>query len=235
MDAPTYMNLINGEWVAAASGETFEDTNPADQRQVLGRFPSSGEQDVMRAIDAAEAALPGWRGASPLARGTVLLKAAAILESRADEVARDLTLEEGKTLAEAKGETLRGVAILRYFAGQTSEPSGETYPSANPATLLYTSRVPLGIVGLITPWNFPIAIPIWKTAPALAFGNTVVIKPAALTPLTAQHIVECLHEAGLPPGVLNLVHGSGRAVGNPLVADRRVAAISFTGSNGVGN
>ncbi|HVA91917.1 MAG TPA: aldehyde dehydrogenase family protein [Chloroflexota bacterium] len=235
MDAPTYKNLINGQWVAASSGETFEDTNPADKRQVLGRFPSSGEQDVKRAIDAAEAALPGWRGASPLARGTVLLKAAAILESRADEVARDLTLEEGKTLAEAKGETLRGVAILRYFAGQTSEPSGETYPSANPATLLYTSRVPLGIVGLITPWNFPIAIPIWKAAPALAFGNTVVMKPAALTPLTAQHIAECLHEAGLPPGVLNLVHGSGRAVGNPLVADRRVSAISFTGSNGVGS
>ncbi len=233
-DTPIYKSLINGEWVAAASGKTFEDTDPADYRQVLGLFPSSGEAEVKQAIDAAEAALPGWRGTSPIARGALLFKAAAILEARADEVARDLTLEEGKTFAEAKGETLRGVSILRYFAGQTSEPHGENYPSANPATLLYTARVPLGVVALITPWNFPIAIPIWKTAPALAFGNTVVLKPAALTPLTAQHIAECLHEAGIPKGVFNLVHGSGRAVGNPLIADRRVAAVSFTGSNSVG-
>ncbi len=235
MDAPTYKNLINGEWVAANSGETFEDINPADRHEVLGRFPSSGEEDVRRAVAAAETALPGWRGTSPLARGTVLGKAATLLEARADQVARDLTLEEGKTFGEARGETLRAVSILRYFAGQTFEPLGETYPSANPATFLYTARLPLGVVGLISPWNFPIAIPVWKAAPALAFGNTVVMKPAALTPRTAQHVAECLHEAGLPPGVFNLVHGSGRSVGNPLVADSRVAAISFTGSNIVGS
>jgi alpha-ketoglutaric semialdehyde dehydrogenase len=235
MDAKTYKNLINGEWVEAQSGETFTDYNPADKRHALGVFPSSNADDTRHAIDAAEAALPGWRNTAPPARGALLLKAAAIMEARVDEIARDLTLEEGKTTGEARGETLRAVAIFRYFAGQTSEPTGETYPSANPATFLYTARVPVGVVGLITPWNFPIAIPVWKAAPALAFGNTVVIKPAALTPLTAQHIAECLAEAGLPAGVFNLVHGSGRAVGNPLVDDSRVSAISFTGSNSVGN
>ena len=234
MDAPTYRNLINGEWAAAASGRTFENSNPADKREVLGLFPSSGADDVLQAVAAAHASLPAWRATSPLARGALLLKAAALLEARAEQVARDLTLEEGKTIGEARGETLRGVAILRYFAGQVSEPTGEVYPSANPLTFLYTQRTPLGVVGLITPWNFPIAIPVWKAAPALAFGNTVVMKPAALSPRTAQHLAECLHEAGLPAGVFNLVHGSGSAVGNPLVADERVAAVSFTGSNTVG-
>src|SRR5205823_4539996 len=151
-----------------------------------------GEADVDRAVAAAAAALPRWRTTSQLARGAILLKAAALMESRADTVARDLTLEEGKTIGEARGETLRAVAILRYYAGQTAEPVAENYPSANTATFLYTARVPLGVVGLITPWNFPIAIPTWKAAPALAFGNTVVMKPAALTPLTAQHLAECL-------------------------------------------
>jgi aldehyde dehydrogenase (NAD+) len=234
MDAPTYQNLLDGQWVPAASGKTFTDTNPADARDALGIFPQSSEPDVQRAIAAAEAALPTWRGMSQPARGAILLKAAALLESRAEDVARDLTLEEGKTIGEARGETLRAVSILRYFAGQASEPLGEIYPSANPATFLYTTRVPLGVVGLITPWNFPIAIPTWKAAPALAFGNTVVMKPAQLTPRTAQHLAECLHEAGIPAGVFNLVHGGGRDVGNPMVADGRVTGISFTGSNEVG-
>jgi aldehyde dehydrogenase (NAD+) len=235
MDPVVFQNLIGGEWVSAASGETFPNTNPADCREVLSHFPASGEADVRRAIDAAVAALPAWRNTSPLARGAMLLKAAALLEERADQVAQDLTLEEGKTLGEARGETLRAVAILRYFAAQTTEPIGENYPSANPATFLYTTRVPVGVVGLITPWNFPIAIPVWKLAPALAFGNTVVMKPAALTPRTANHVAACLHAAGLPAGVLNVVNGSGRTVGNPLVADPRVNAVSFTGSNSVGN
>ncbi|HWE60609.1 MAG TPA: aldehyde dehydrogenase family protein [Chloroflexota bacterium] len=234
MDAPTYQNLINGQWVPAASGKTFTDTNPADEREALGIFPLSSAPDAQRAIAAAEAALPGWRATSQLARGAILLKAAALMESRADAVARDLTLEEGKTVGEARGETLRAVSILRYFAGQAAEPLGETYPSSNPATFLYTTRVPLGVVGLITPWNFPIAIPTWKAAPALAFGNTVVMKPAQLTPRTAQHLAECLHEAGIPAGVFNLVHGGGRDVGNPMVADQRVTGVSFTGSNEVG-
>jgi aldehyde dehydrogenase (NAD+) len=234
MDAPTYQNLIDGQWVPSSSGRTFTNTNPADQRDALGVFPLSAAADAQRAIAAAEAALPAWRSMSPLARGGILLKAAALLESRLEDAARDLTLEEGKTIGEARGETMRAVAILRYFAGQTSEPLGETYPSANPATFLYTTRVPLGVVGLITPWNFPIAIPTWKAAPALAFGNTVVMKPAQLTPRTAQHLAECLHQAGLPAGVFNLVHGGGREVGNSLVDDARVTGLSFTGSNEVG-
>ena len=234
MDAPTYQNLIGGQGLPAATGKTFENANPADRREVLGHFPASGEADVRRAIAAAQAAAPLWRGTSQLARGAVLLKAAALLEARAEAVARDLTLEEGKTIGEARGETMRGVAILRYFAGQASEPLGETYPAANPATFLYTTRVPLGVVGLITPWNFPIAIPVWKSAPALAFGNAVVIKPSELAPRTAQHLAECLQEAGMPTGVFNLVHGVGAEVGAALVADERVTGISFTGSNRVG-
>lgn len=234
MDAPTYQNLIEGQWLPAATGKTFENANPADHRQVLGHFPASGEADVRRAIAAAQGAAPLWRGTSQLARGAILFKAAALLEAHAEAVARDLTLEEGKTIGEARGETMRGVAILRYFAGQASEPLGETYPSANPTTFLYTTRVPLGVVGLITPWNFPIAIPVWKSAPALAFGNAVVIKPSELAPRTAQHLAECLHEAGMPAGVFNMVHGVGAEVGTVLVADERVNGISFTGSNRVG-
>jgi acyl-CoA reductase-like NAD-dependent aldehyde dehydrogenase len=145
-----------------------------------------------------------------------------------------LTREEGKTLKEGIGETTRAVQLLRYFAGEAQQPSGEHYPSANPLTLLYTTREPLGVVGIVTPWNFPIAIPAWKIAPALAFGNTVVFKPASLTPLTALRLVEALAEAGLPPGVLNLVTGSAANVGDPLVRDPRVVAISFTGSNETG-
>ena len=147
---------------------------------------------------------------------------------------RDLTREEGKTLKEGIGETTRAVQILRYFAGEAQQPSGEHYPSANPQTLLYTTREPLGVVAIITPWNFPIAIPAWKIAPALAFGNTVVFKPASLTPLCAVRLVEALAEAGLPPGVVNLITGSAAAVGEPLVRDPRVVAISFTGSNDTG-
>jgi aldehyde dehydrogenase (NAD+) len=149
-------------------------------------------------------------------------------------VGRELTREEGKTLKEGIGETTRAVQLLRYFAGEAQQPSGEHYPSANPLTLLYTTREPLGVVGIVTPWNFPIAIPAWKIAPALAFGNTVVFKPASLTPLTALRLVEALAEAGLPPGVLNLVTGSAANVGDPLVRDPRVVAISFTGSNETG-
>jgi aldehyde dehydrogenase (NAD+) len=167
-------------------------------------------------------------------RAEILLKAAQLFEARLDEVAEALTLEEGKTLAESKGEAARGVSLLRYFSGEALQPIGEVYPSASATTFLYAERVPLGPVALITPWNFPIAIPTWKIAPALAFGNTVVLKPADLTPLTAWHLVDVLEKAGLPPGVLNLVVGRGSRVGQALVADPRIKAISFTGSNDVG-
>src|ERR671913_352751 len=232
--AETYGNYIAGEWKPATSGETMENRNPANRDEVVGRFASSSAEDVDAAVSAAEEAYRSWRFSSPMSRANILHKAANILEDRIPEVGRELTREEGKTLKEGIGETTRAVQILRYYAGEAQQPSGEHYPSVNPHTLLYTSREPLGVVAVVTPWNFPIAIPAWKIAPALAFGNTVVFKPASLTPLTAVRFVEALAEAGLPPGVLNLVTGSASAVGDPLVKDDRVVGISFTGSNAVG-
>jgi aldehyde dehydrogenase (NAD+) len=172
---------------------------------------------------------------SPIARANILYKASEILAARVNEIGAELTREEGKTLKEGIGETTRGMQILRYFAGEAQQPTGEHYPSNNPQTLLYTVREPLGVCAMITPWNFPIAIPAWKIAPALAFGNTVVLKPASLTPLCAVRLIEVLAEAGIPKGVVNLVTGSASDVGDPLVRDPRVVAISFTGSNAVGN
>ena len=230
----TYGNYIAGEWRPAVSGETMENRNPADRDEVVGLFASSGAADVDAAIAAAEEAYRSWRFSSPMTRANILHKAANILESRIPDVGRELTREEGKTLKEGIGETTRAVQILRYFAGEAQQPSGEHYPSVSPHTLLYTTREPLGVVAVVTPWNFPIAIPAWKIAPALAFGNTVVFKPASLTPLTAVRLVEALDEAGLPAGVLNLVTGSAANVGDPLVQDPRVVAITFTGSNETG-
>ena len=230
----TYQNYIGGVWTDAHGGETLENRNPANPRDVIGLFPRSTAEDVAAAVQAAQAAQPAWAALSPLKRGEVLLRAAALLEARADEVAADMTREEGKTLREARGETLRGVAILRYFAGEGAQALGEVYPSANPATMLYTVHVPLGVVAIITPWNFPVAIPLWKIAPALIYGNAVVFKPAELTPLTATKLVQILAEAGLPGGVLNLVVGSGSKIGPALTEAAGVTAISFTGSNAVG-
>ena len=230
----TYGNFVGGEWRPAASGDLFENRNPADRDDLVGRFAASGEEDVRAAVAAAAEAAEGWRLTSAIARSGILLKAAAILESRVQQVGRELTREEGKTLKEGIGETTRAVQILRYYAGEAQQPTGEHYPSMSPATLLYTQREPLGVVAVITPWNFPIAIPTWKIAPALAYGNTVVFKPASLTPLCAVRLVEALAEAGLPPGVLNLVTGAASAVGDPLVRDERVTGITFTGSNAVG-
>ncbi len=232
--AEPFGNYIGGAWKPSASGETLENRSPANRDEVIGRFASSGANDIEEAIGAAEEAYRTWRFSSPVTRSNILHKAANILEGRIPDVGRELTREEGKTLKEGIGETTRAVQILRYFAGEAQQPSGEHYPSANPHTLLYTTREPLGVVGIITPWNFPIAIPAWKIAPALAFGNTVVFKPASLTPLTALRLVEALDEAGLPPGVLNMVTGSAANVGDPLVRDPRVVAITFTGSNETG-
>ena len=230
----TYQNYIDGTWRDARGGATLENRNPAQPADLIGLFPRSTAEDVAAAVAAARAAQPGWAGLSPLKRGEILLRAAQILEGRADEVAADMTREEGKTFREARGETLRGVAILRYFAAEGAQAVGEVYPSANTKQLLYTLHVPLGVVGIITPWNFPVAIPLWKIAPALIYGNAVVFKPAELTPLTATKLVEVLAEAGLPNGVLNLVVGKGSQVGPALTGADEVTGISFTGSNGVG-
>jgi alpha-ketoglutaric semialdehyde dehydrogenase len=229
-----YGLLIDGEWRDPTSGEWTPNINPADTNDTIGEFAAAGAHDVVAAVAAAGRAFAEWRAMPMVARGNILYKAANLLEARLDEVAKAMTREEGKTLPEARGETARGVAILRYYAGEASQPDGETYPTALPSRLLYTRREPVGVVGLITPWNFPVAIPLWKLAPALVYGNTIVLKPADLTPLTAWHIADVLKEAGLPRGVLNLVTGSGRVAGNALVDHPDVHAISFTGSNAVG-
>jgi len=228
-------NFIGGAWGGASSGKLGENRNPAQPDEVIGLFPASDASDVEAAVTAAAAAFPGWADTSAIARANILYKASEILASRIPEIGRDLAREEGKTLKEAIGETTRAVAILRYFAGDLQQPAGETYSSVSPTTLLFTLREPLGVCAIITPWNFPIAIPAWKAIPAIAYGNTVVMKPATYTPLSTVHLTQALAEAGLPAGVLNLVMGSGGAVGDPLVADERVVAVSFTGSDEVGN
>ncbi len=225
-----YSNFIGGRWATCSSGEYLPDINPANRGEIVGQFPNSSPLDAQNAIDAASGALAGWASLSAHARGEYLRKAADILESRADDVARGLMREEGKSLPEAKGETLRGVTILRYYAAQTMLPDGEVIPSAGAKTFLYTRRFPLGVCSLITPWNFPIAIPIWKAAPALAFGNTVVLKPSELAPLTAWNIAKCFEDSGIPAGVFNVVFGQGARVGEALVTHPRVSGVSFTGS-----
>lgn len=228
-----YQNFIGGEWVPA-TGDSFEIRNPADTDEVVGLFPYASDDEVRAAIAAAHDAQKVWGDTPAPERGEVLYRAAQIIRRRADELATDLTREEGKTLAESKGEVLRAADILNYFAGEGRRMGGETLPAETRDTLLYTARMPLGVVAIITPWNFPIAIPTWKIAPALISGNGVVFKPASQAPLTAVHLVEVLDEAGLPKGVINLVTGSGSKVGNILVTDERIDGVSFTGSYDVG-
>jgi len=234
MSTQNYLNYIAGHWVPASDGATTKNINPANTDEVVGEFALGGRADAARAVEAAAKAFPGWANMPMPKRGDILNKAANLFEARANDIAEALTREEGKTLAESKGEVARGASLLRYYAGETMQPIGEVYPSVSPTTFLYAERVPLGVVALITPWNFPVAIPTWKVAPALAYGNTVVLKPAELTPLTAWHLVDVLEKAGLPPGVLNLLVGRGSQAGQELVENPLVKAISFTGSNEVG-
>ncbi|HZT41698.1 MAG TPA: aldehyde dehydrogenase family protein [Chthonomonadaceae bacterium] len=229
-----YIDFIGGEWTPAASGETLPDINPADRREILGEFPNSSTADARRAVEAAAAAQEAWAVLPAVARGEFLRRTADILEARVDTVARDLMREEGKSLPEARGETLRAVTILRYYSAHAMLPDGEVIPSAGAKTLLFTRRAPLGVCALITPWNFPIAIPVWKAAPALVFGNTVILKPSEHTPLTAWHLAQCFEEAKLPAGVFNVLFGEGARVGEALVTAREVAAVSFTGSVATG-
>lgn len=227
--------LIDGSWVEASSGDTFKSENPAKQGEVVGVFPSATKEDTRRAIEAARAALPGWSNMPPPARGAILEKASRIFEARADEFAAILTREEGKTKAEAMIEVTRARDIFRYYAGEGWRMGGDVLPSNVTGELLYTRREALGVVALITPWNFPIAIPAWKMAPALAYGNTVVFKPASLAPHSGLILVEALVEAGLPNGVVNFITGSGRNVGDELVSSPLINGVSFTGSYAVGS
>ncbi|MDQ1914215.1 aldehyde dehydrogenase family protein [Paenibacillus sp. GD4] len=232
--AATYLNYIRGEWTASATGQTESSINPANRNEVVGRFQSSDARDVDLAVAAAKAAQQAWRRLPAPARGEFLYKAANAIERRLDEIALTMTREMGKTLPEAKGETARGVALLRYYAGEGMRKVGDVIPSTDGEALMYTTRVPLGVVGVITPWNFPVAIPIWKMAPALVYGNTVVLKPAQETSITAALVVECFAEAGFPAGVVNLVTGRGSLIGPALTDHPDVQAITFTGSNEVG-
>jgi aldehyde dehydrogenase (NAD+) len=225
-------NYINGEW--KKSGSTFENRNPANTDEVVGIFAKGSAQDVADAAEAAAAAFPAWSSMNAPARGAIMYKAADILDRRFDEVAAEMTREEGKTFPEAKGEVRRSINILRYFAGEGSRMPGMLVPSERDRVHMFAVRKPIGVVGLVTPWNFPSAIPAWKLAPALICGNTVVLKPASAAPLSAWRIVEALHEAGLPKGVLNFVAGSGGELGQALVGARPLKAISFTGSCGIG-
>jgi aldehyde dehydrogenase (NAD+) len=230
----TCRDLIGGRWVGASDGATFETRNPADPDEVLAVFPAASSEDDAQAAAAAAEAFPAWRATPAPARGAVLFRAAELLTERLDEVARTLTREEGKTLAEATGEVLRARDILRYFAGEGWRVGGDVLPPNAPDGMLFSRREPLGVVAAITPWNFPIAIPAWKIAPALVYGDTVVFKPASDTPLTALRLVECLVDAGLPAGVLNFVTGPGAVVGSALAADPLVQGLTFTGSHETG-
>jgi len=233
--APLCRNFINGRWVESRSGQTIERRNPANLKEVTSVAPLSTREEVREAIAAAKAAFPGWRDTPSPIRGKILARAAALMEAQKEGLARTLCREEGKTFKEALVEVQRSINILEFTAGEGRRMGGETIPSEAAKNLAYTIKQPLGVVGAITPWNFPVAIPVWKAAPALVAGNTVVLKPAELTPECAAKVVEIFQEAGAPAGVLNMVLGLGEEVGDELLQDREVRAISFTGSNEVGN
>jgi alpha-ketoglutaric semialdehyde dehydrogenase len=228
------LNFIDGEWRRGSSGDTTPNVNPAHSDRVLNRAQVATAEDAAAAVDAAERAFREWRAVPAPERGKIVEKAARILEDRRTELARALTQEEGKVLAEALAEVDRGLANMHFSASQGTRLHGQTIPSAQRGVLIYTERHPLGVVGIITPWNFPFCIPAWKIAPALVAGNTVVFKPASLVPWCAQLLTAAYEEAGLPKGVLNLIVGPGGTVGRVLVEDERVKALSFTGSNAVG-
>jgi aldehyde dehydrogenase (NAD+) len=230
-----YRNYLAGQWVECQTKKTVPNINPADTNEIVGQFQASGSEDALAACEAAAKAQPAWAALPAPRRGDFLFKAAEILESRLPQLGEDMTREEGKTLPEAKAEVKRAINIFRYFGGEGARQFSYQIPSERENVFCYTLRKPLGVVALITPWNFPSAIPAWKMAPALVGGNTVVIKPASLAPLSSLRLVEALHEAGIPAGVINYVTGSGGSIGNTLVEHPAVRAVSFTGSCEVGN
>jgi len=230
----TLGNYIGGEWRSARSGETYEKRNPMRPDEVVGEFPACDARDAEDAVAAAQEAFPAWSRLSAPQRGNHLVKVAEAIDGRVEQIAGEMTREMGKPIRESRGEAARAAAILRFFGGEGYRPLGELYQQTVSGGQILTMRRPLGVVGLITPWNFPAAILIWKLSPALAYGNTVVLKLAWDAPLTGLLLAECFDEAGLPAGVLNVITGAGSKVGNALVRDPRVRAISFTGSVPVG-
>lgn len=230
----TYKNYIGGEWVSSASGQGIENRNPANTDDLVGIFPASSKEDVNRAVGAAKKAFDQWRLTPAPKRAEILYRAAEILVQRKEDIARDMTREMGKVLAETRGDVQEAIDMTYLMAGEGRRLFGQTTPSELPNKFAMSVRSPIGVCGLITPWNFPIAIPSWKMAPALVCGNTIVIKPAEDTPLSTYYFVQILEEAGLPAGVVNIVCGMGPEAGAPLVNHPDVKLVSFTGSTDTG-
>jgi aldehyde dehydrogenase (NAD+) len=232
--APTFKLFIAGEWVESVSGETFESRNPADRRDIIGRFQAGTRADAGMAIRAAEMALPRWKATPAPKRGEILYRFGELMARDKEKLSRAMTREMGKVLAEARGDVQEGIDIAYLMAGEGRRMFGDTVPSELPDKWAMSIRQPIGIAGLITPWNFPVAIPCWKSMPALVAGNTVVFKPASDTPHCATLVVELMEEAGFPAGVINLVTGSGGEVGDAIVESPDVKVISFTGHSSTG-
>lgn len=230
----THLNLIDGVWAPSARATTFANLNPADTRDVVGRFQASTHEDVRRAVEAAHAAFDGWKRTPIGRRARILNDAAQHLETRCEQIAQDLTREQGKPLALARDEVIRSAQTLRFYAVEGQTFTGETFPNDDPDQTVYTLREPLGVVSVISPWNFPVSIPARKIAPALITGNTVVFKPSSDAPLSGVHLAKALADAGIPKGVLNMVTGAATDVGAALTASPEIRAITFTGSTSAG-
>src|SRR5499427_1709989 len=229
-----YKNFIGGEWVDSKSGRTYENRNPANTDEIVGHFVASNEADVNAAVDAAKEAYKTWRLVPAPKRAEILYRAAEILVQRKEEYSKDMTREMGKVLAETRGDVQEAIDMTYYMAGEGRRLFGQTTPSELPNKFAMSLRQPIGVCGMITPWNFPMAIPSWKMMPALVSGNTVVLKPAEDTPLSSYHLIQTLEEAGIPPGAVNLVSGDGPGAGAALTRHADVPVVSFTGSTAVG-
>lgn len=234
MSTAVYRNLIGGQWVTARSGKTFLNINPARHEDTVGEFPTSNAEDVADAVAAAKAAYATWRLTPAPKRAEILYRTGEILTQRKEQYARDMTREMGKVLSETRGDVQEAIDTAYYMAGEGRRLFGQTTPSELPNKFAMSVRMPVGVCGMIAPWNFPMAIPSWKLFPALVCGNTCVIKPAEDTPLSTYNLVQTLMDAGLPPGVVNIVAGIGPEAGAPIVTHPDVRAISFTGSSEVG-
>src|SRR6058998_2526216 len=229
-----FKNFINGEWVESRSGKAYENRNPANTDELVGMFASSTAEDADAAVDAAKEAYKKWRLVPAPKRAEILFRAAELLVQRKEQFAKDMTREMGKVLAETRGDVQEAIDMTYYMAGEGRRLFGQTTPSELPNKFAMSVRQPIGVCGMITPWNFPMAIPSWKMMPALVAGNTVVLKPAEDTPLSSYHLIQTLTEAGLPKGVANLVSGFGPTAGAPLSQHKEVPVVSFTGSTAVG-
>lgn len=230
----TYKNFIGGKWIESTSSNTVKNINPANTDEIIGTNRQATREEARAAVEAASDAFNEWRRTPAPARGKIVAKAARLMEAAKEELATILTQEEGKTIGESRGELQRSINVADFCAGESRRMNGETIFSELPSNFVYTIKQPLGVVACVTPWNFPVAIPTWKIAPALVAGNTVVFKPATITPGTATRIVQIFEEAGIPPGVLNLILGSGSDAGDEIINHPAVKAVSFTGSNPVG-